>query len=166
MRVGATATIEVRVPRAEVVALASSLDGGSAVYEHSSVVTKAVALRLRAPDGGFFVEAASSETQWIESTLGFLNDDYANWRWSVTPRRRGRQRLVLSASVRSVGSDGATAETALPDQMVEVMVGGNRLRVLARWSGWIAAAIIGAVFAKLGDAPVQTVLVALRGLVE
>lgn len=166
MRVGATATIEVRLPRAEVVALASSLDGGSAVYEHSNVVTKAMALRLRAPDGGFFVESASSEIQWIESTLGFLNDDYASWRWSVTPRRSGRQRLLLAVSVRSVGSDGAAAETALPDQMVEVDVGGNRLRALARWSGWIVAAIVGAVIGRLGDAPVQTVIVALRGLVE
>jgi hypothetical protein len=166
MRLGAAAAIEVRIARAEIAALAKGLDGSSAVYQHSIVVTKAMAVRLRAPDGGFYIETASPETQWIESSLGFLNDDYASWRWMVTPRRRGRRRLLLTVSVRTIGSDGATAETALPDQTIEVSVGANRLRGIARWSGWIVAVVVGGLLAKLGEAQWQAGLVALRRLFE
>ena len=166
MWVGAPAAIEVRVARAEVAALASGLDGRSDVYQHSIIVTKAMALRLKAPDGGFFVETASPETQWIESSLGFLNDDYASWRWTVMPRRLGRQRLQLTVSARTIGSDGATAETALPDQTIEVTVRANRLRAVMRWSGWIMAAIVGGVLGKLGEAQWQAGIAALRRLME
>jgi hypothetical protein len=166
MRAGVPTKIEFRVSRAELAALASGLDGRGAVYQHSIVVTKVLALRLRAPDGGFFVEPASPETQWIESSLGFLNDDYASWRWTVTPRRRGRGRLQLVTSARTVGSDGATAETALPDQMIEVRIRANYLRAAMCWSGWIAAAVVGGVLTKFGETAWETGLAALRRIVE
>jgi hypothetical protein len=166
MRLGAAAAIEVRIARAEIAALAKALDGGGTVYQHSIVVTKAMAVRLRTPDGGFYIESVSPETQWIESSLGFLNDDYASWRWMVTPRRRGRRRLLLTVSVRTIGSDGATAETALPDQTIEVSVGANLLRGIRRWSGWIVAAVVGGVLGKLGEAQWQAGLAALRRLFE
>ncbi|HXF55783.1 MAG TPA: hypothetical protein VNK52_16840 [Hyphomicrobiaceae bacterium] len=155
-----------RVARAEIAAWAKGLDGSGAIYEHTVVVTKAMTVRLKAPDGGFYIEAASPETQWIESTLDFLHDDYASWRWVVTPRRRGRRRLLLTASVRTIGSDGATAETALPDQAIEVSVGANRMRGLARWGGWIVAAVVGGVLAQLGEAQWQAGIAALRRLFE
>lgn len=166
MRAGVPTKIEFRVSRAELAALASGLDGRGAVYQHSIVVTKVLALRLRAPDGGFFVEPASPETQWIESSLGFLNDDYASWRWTVTPRRRGRGRLQLVTSARTVGSDGATAETALPDQMIEVRIRANYLRAAMCWSGWIAAAVVGGVLTKFGETAWEAGLAALRRIVE
>jgi hypothetical protein len=166
MRVGRPVTVEVRIARAQVAALAAGLEGPGAVYQHSIVVTKAMALRLRAPGGGFLIESVSPETQWIESTLGFLTDDYASWRWTVTPQRRGRGRLQLVVSARTVGSDGVTAETALPDQTIEVQVRTNYARTVGRWSGWIAAAVAGGVLAKLGEGTWQTGIAALHKLID
>ena len=54
-----------------------------------------MSVRLRAPEGGFWIEMASPETQWIENTLGLLSDDYASWRWIVTPQRRGLGRPLF-----------------------------------------------------------------------
>ncbi len=62
-----------------------------------------------------------------------MADDFASWRWTITPRERGRQRLQLLISARTIGADGLTAETALPDQMIEVRVGVNYARTAARW---------------------------------
>lgn len=151
MRVGVPVVVEARIARADVKALAEGLQGGAAAYRHEVVVTKAMSVRLRAPDGGFVIENRSPETQWIENVLGFGNDDFASWRWTVTPRARGRKQLQLIVSARTVGADGMTAETALPDQMVDVKVAINYARTAARWMGWIVAAVIGGLLAKFGE---------------
>jgi hypothetical protein len=57
-----------------------------------------MSVRLRAPDGGFFIENASPETQWIEKTLLLSSDEFASWRWNVTPREKGKKRLQLIIS--------------------------------------------------------------------
>jgi hypothetical protein len=59
--------------------------------------------------------------------------------------------LQLIVSARTVGADGMTAETALPDQIVDVKVSINYARTAARWIGWIAAAVIGGLLAKFGE---------------
>jgi len=151
MRAGIPVVVEARVAKADVKALAEGLQGGGAAYRHEIVVTKAMSVRLRAPDGGFWIETRSPETQWIENVLGLSSDDYASWRWTVTPRERGRKQLQLIVSARTVGADGLTAETALPDQVIDVRVGINLGRTMGRWVGWIAAAIIGGVLARFGE---------------
>jgi len=151
MRVGVPVVTEARIARADVKALAEGLQGGGAAFRHEVVVTKAMSVRLRAPDGGFTIENRSPETQWIENVLGFGSDDFASWRWTVTPRARGRRPLQLIVSARTVGADGMTAETALPDQIVDVKVSINYARTAARWIGWIAAAVIGGLLAKFGE---------------
>ncbi len=151
MRAGIPVVVEARVAKADVKALAEGLQGGGAAYRHEIVVTKAMSVRLRAPDGGFWIETRSPETQWIENVLGLSSDDYASWRWTVTPRERGRKQLQLIVSARTVGADGLTAETALPDQVINVRVGINLSRTMGRWVGWIAAAIIGGVLARFGE---------------
>ncbi|HYD15026.1 MAG TPA: Clp protease N-terminal domain-containing protein [Hyphomicrobium sp.] len=151
MRVGLPVLVEARIARADVKALAEGLQGGGAAFRHEVVVTKAMSVRLRAPDGGFSIENRSPETQWIENVLGMGNDDFASWRWTVTPRARGRRQLQLIVSARTVGADGMTAETALPDQMVDVKVSINYARTAARWMGWVAAAVIGGLLAKFGE---------------
>lgn len=115
------------------------------------MVSKAMSVRLRSPTGGFFIEGASPETQWIDNVLGAVADDFASWRWSVTPKERGKKRLQLIVSARTVGADGLTAETALPDQVVEVKVGINYAKSAVHWGGWLAAAIIGGVLARFGE---------------
>jgi hypothetical protein len=151
MRIAVPALIEVRIARADVQALAEGLQGGGAAYQHEVTVTKAMSVRLRAPDGGFFIETASPETQWIEKAMLLSSDDFASWRWHVTPRDRGRRRLQLIISARTVSSDGLAAETALPDQVITVRVRTNYAKAVRRWVGWGAAAVIGGLLAKFGE---------------
>ena len=78
MRVAVPAMIEVRIARGDVQALAEGLQGGGAAYQHEVMITKAMSVRLRAPDGGFFVETASPETQWIEQAALITQEDFAS----------------------------------------------------------------------------------------
>lgn len=151
MKAGISELVEVRIARANVKALAQGLQGGGAAYKHEAMITKAMSVKLRAPDGGFWVEAASPETQWIENVLGVMTDDYASWRWTVTPKTSGQKKLQLVVSARTVGSDGLAAETALPDQLFDVRVGVNYGRSSKRVAGWLAAAIFGGVLARFGE---------------
>ncbi|MDX2258724.1 MAG: Clp protease N-terminal domain-containing protein [Hyphomicrobiaceae bacterium] len=151
MRVGRPSLVEVRIAKSEVTAIAAGLEGGGAAYRHDVLITKAMAVRLRAPDGGFFIETASPETQWIDNPGGMYTEDFASWRWTVTPKLSGRKRLQLIVSARTVGTDGVAAETALPDQVVEVRVRMNYARTFARWLGWILAAVIGGALARFGE---------------
>lgn len=151
MRVGIPMIVEARIARAEVKAIADGLQGDGAVYRHELTVTKAMQVRLKAPDGGFYIETASPETQWIENVSGLMSNDYASWRWSITARESGKRRLQLVISARSVGTDGLAAETALPDQIIDVKVGINFVRTFATWGSWIAAAIVGGVLSRFGD---------------
>jgi hypothetical protein len=151
MRIAIPALVEVRVAKADVRALAEGLQGGAAAYQHKVTVTKAMSVRLRAPDGGFFIETASPETQWIEKTILLAGDDYASWRWHVTPREKGRKRLQLVISARTVGADGLAAETALPDQVVTVRVRTNYAKTMSHWVGWGVAALVGGLLAKFGE---------------
>ncbi len=151
MRVGHSVTVEARIAKADVTALAEGLQGSGTAYRHDLVVTKAMSVRLRAPDGGFWIETASPETQWIENSLGPLSDDFASWRWTVTPQRSGKARLQLVVSARTIGTDGLAAETALPDRYINVKVRINYGRTFSHWGGWIVAAMIGGVLAKFGE---------------
>lgn len=163
MRMGVSMVVEARVARSEVKAIAEGLQGGGAVYRHEVTVTKAMSVRLRSPDGGFFIETSSPETQWIENVLGLMADDFASWRWTITPRERGKQRLQLLISARTIGADGLTAETALPDQMIEVKVSVNYAKTAARWAGWMTAAVAGGVLARFGEGLFQPLVSLLRG---
>jgi neural Wiskott-Aldrich syndrome protein len=151
MRVAIPVIVEARIARSDVKALADGLQGDGAVYHHEVTVTKAMSVRLRAPDGGFFIETASPETQWIENVQGLMSNDYASWRWSVTPKDAGKKRLQMVISARTVGADGLAAETALPDQIVDVKVGINVAKTAKRMSGWILAAVAGGVLARFGE---------------
>ncbi len=151
MRVAVPAMIEVRIARADVKALADGLQGGGAAYQHDVTITKAMSVRLRAPDGGFFIETASPETQWIERSALLSEDDFASWRWHVTPRDAGRKRLQLIISARTMSADGMVAETALPDQVITVRVRTNYGQVASRWIGWGVAAVAGGLLAKFGE---------------
>ena len=143
--------IEVRIARADLSNLADGMQGQGLAQRHELVITQAMSLRLRAPNGGFFIETSSPETQWVESKLGLLSDDFASWRWTITPQRAGRETLQLIVSARTVGGDGLMAETALPDQVFEVRVQTNYRKLAVRWSGWAAAAVVGGLFAKFGE---------------
>lgn len=151
MRVGRSERIEIRIAKASVKSLTEGLEGGGTAWRHSITVTKAMSVRLRAPEGGFFIETASPETQWIENQPGLGDDDFASWRFLVTPRARGWSRLQIIISARTVGTDGVAAETALPDQVIEIKVRANIKRVLLRLIGWSIAAVAGGALARFGE---------------
>ncbi|MGH6816962.1 MAG: Clp protease N-terminal domain-containing protein [Hyphomicrobiaceae bacterium] len=160
MRVGVSETVEVRVGKAQVEGLAAGLAGGA--HRHDIVVAKAMAVRLGAPESGFWIETRSPETQWIENRLGLPGDDFASWRWTVTPQRRGRSRLQLVISARTVGADGLTAESVLPDQTIEVRVKTNYGQVAARSGRWVAVALAGGVLGRFGEDAVAALMWVLR----
>jgi hypothetical protein len=151
MRAGVPEIVEVRIARADLQNVAVGMEGRGAPVRHDLVVTRAMSVKLKAPEGGFWIETASPETQWIESRPGLMTDDFATWRWTVLPERRGRRRLQLVAAARTVGADGLAAETALPEQMVEVRVSVNYGRAFGRVAGWVIAAMIGGALAKFGE---------------
>jgi neural Wiskott-Aldrich syndrome protein len=151
MRVGKSERVEVRIAKVTAKAITEGLEGGGVAWQHELTVTQAMSVRLRAPDGGFFIETVSPETQWIENQLGFDSDDFASWRFLVTPQSRGWSRLQIIVSARTIGADGMAAETALPDQVVDVKVRTNYQRTFLRWVGWIIAAVAGGALAKFGE---------------
>jgi hypothetical protein len=166
MRVAVPALIEVRIAKANVLALSEGLQGSGAPYHHEVKITKVMTVRLRAPDGGFFIESASPEAQWIDGEMRASSDEFASWRWHVTPREKWRRRLQMIISARTV-ADGLAAETALPDQVITVRVHTNYAKVMTRWVGWGAAAVIGGLLAKFGegafDAGLQSVAKLIAG---
>jgi neural Wiskott-Aldrich syndrome protein len=154
MRVGVTATAQVRVSRERVDGLILLLMKAKGVSQRpEGLMARALTVRLTTPDGGFWIEAMSQETQWAEAaTGGRQKDGHLTWRWSVTPQERGRGKLQLVVTARTVGRDGAVAETAPPDRTIEVTVTGGRLAGLRRWIGVLFTLAVGAVIGRFaGD---------------
>jgi hypothetical protein len=150
MRVAVPVLVEARIARADVQNLSEGMKGSGDAQQHEVNITRVMSVSLRAPDGGFFIESASPETQFIDGTHSLSADDFASWRWHVTPRERGRKRLQLVISGRAV-ADGIVAESALPDQVISVRVRTNYGKSFVRGSGWVIAAVIGGFIAKFGE---------------
>jgi hypothetical protein len=135
--------IEVRLSKANTAALLSGLKGRGELTEHNVIVTRAMSVMLRAPDGGFIIENLSPETQWIVDRPSFIETEpFGRWRWMVTPQRKGEHRLLLIISSRNVDENGMIGDTPLPDQEIEVMVQTNIRRsaeIAALWAGLIIA---------------------------
>lgn len=151
MRAGVTERVEVRIARAHVQNVTQGMDGAGGAWRHDVTVTNAMSVRIRAPGGGFFIETASPETQWIDNQFAGAGEDFASWRFQITPQRRGWSELQIIVSARSVGADGLAAETAFPDQVVDVKVRTNYGRAFLKVLGWIAAGLAGGVLAKFGE---------------
>ena len=151
MRAGIPSHAQVRISRDRIDGLILLLmKGRGMAHRPDALIMRALSVRLRAPDGGFWIEAASPETQWVDGASGLHQDEHVAWRWTVTPQRRGRVRLVLVVAARTVGHDGLAAEAAPPDRVIEVTVTGGRLRRLAGWGGFPAALILGAMLGRFG----------------
>lgn len=150
MRVGVTEFVEVRVGHGEA-DLAGTMPAGGAPVRHDLYITKAMSVRLRAPEGGFRIDSSSPETQWTEATLGPLTSDFAVWRFAVTPDRRGEAALQLVVAARVLARDGIMAETTLPERVITVHVRSNYVRATARAAAWLAALAIGGVVGRLGE---------------
>src|SRR5215470_5782675 len=142
MRNGIAATAEVRIARDKVDGLMLALAPRGVRPE--AFPTRTLAVRLRAPNGGFAIEAHAPETQWLDRSGTTPNDGFAAWRWTITPQRPGRNRLLLTVSARLVGPDGLVAEAAPSDRSIEVRIAPNYRHLGKRWVGWLVVAIAAA----------------------
>ena len=163
MRVGRTEIVEVRIARSNAKQISDGMQGSSPSYLHDLIVTKAMSVRLRAVDGNFQIEPASPETQWLDSHLGTSTDDFASWRWNITPLARGAGRLQLVASARTVASDGLSADTVLPDQIFEISVQADYRRIVLRAAGWAGLMLLGGVLSRIGQGGFETITAMWRG---
>ena len=130
LTVGVSVPIEVRITRAEIEATVPA--SHAARPTRGGQIARSMCVRLRAPEGGFTIEPGSPETQWIEDTLGLMPDDYATWRWQVTPQRSGPADLQLLVSARVLGGDGQAQEIRLPDQDISVDISRSYSGLAAR----------------------------------
>jgi len=151
MKVGVIESFEVRIARDDVLDAGRGLAGRGTPHQHALLITRAMNVRLQGEPGRFYIEASSPETQWTGSRNEHLTSDYAVWRFTVIPQRRGPADLTLVVSSRTIGSDGVVADTSLPDQKITVRVSANVTRGAKRWLGWAAVAILGAALGKLGE---------------
>jgi neural Wiskott-Aldrich syndrome protein len=162
MRIGVPATAEVRIARDKVDGLLQALNGRDPNASPDTSLTRALSVRLRGAKGGFWIEPATPETQWIESGPGRFEDAFIAWRWTVVPRRRGRSRLTLAMSVHTAGRDGVAATSSPPERVIDVSVRLNYLRRAVRSMGWIAAGLVGAALARFGPDYWPMVAVVIR----
>ncbi len=166
MRVGRPSPVEVHIPRDKIETLIMALSArGGAAFRPDGLVTRAVSVRLSAPNGGFWIEAESPETQWAESTSAKPHDEHAVWRWTVLPHRRGRNRLLLTVATRTVGRDGLASETAPPDRVIEIRVKSNKLRGFGRLLAWIVLVVIGTTVGYFMRTELTTALATLKKLI-
>jgi hypothetical protein len=150
MRVGVASNAEVRIARDKIDGLLLALKLRDGQPPGEAPLARALSVRLRGTKGGFWIEPATPETQWVESPPQRAEDDYITWRWTVVPRRRGRSRLTVMVTVHTAGRDGTLATTSPPDRVINVSVRLNQLRRAARVTGWIVAGLAGAGLASLG----------------
>jgi hypothetical protein len=174
MRAGAATVAQVRIGRDKIDSLMQLLTGSRGQAQSEATLARVLSVRLRAPDGGFAIEAETPETRWIEPAPGQNQDEAIGWQWEVTPLQRGRQRLQLVVTARTVGRDGITPETAPPDRTIEVVVSGGRIGRVMRFAGTLALLAAGMALGRLsqdklaqdifhlGTSLVETVLGLLR----
>lgn len=163
MRLGFSTEGEVRIAQERIDHLVQALSGRSVNLGYGDpIVMRALSVRLKALDGGFFIEPLTPETQWVEASPHGVHVEPLTWRWSVTPREAGKGRLVLQVSMRSIDLDGESEEVGPPDRMVEIKVRGSWVKPLIRRTFWLLA--LGAAFAagKFGTALVPLLWGAVR----
>ena len=146
MRAHVASAIEVALTKGEFLALLDGLRENATYPSEASCVS----VKLRAADGCFTIDSVSPETQWAEGEAGSSTSDCVSWRWMVTPLKPGEQRLHLVITARVPTGSGPAAVTALPEQIINVRVGSNYARRLAKLAGWVAVAVAGGLFATYG----------------
>lgn len=165
MRLFAPMIVEARIAKAVVSEMAQRLHASRGAVAHGGPLSQAVSLRLRAPNDEFFIETATPETQWIERDSGALSDDFAAWRWTLTPRLTGKSTLQLAVSTRIVAADGMVIDQAAPEHVINVRVRRNWGRITKRLAGFaialavgVAAALYGPMLFEAGNGLVQSLM--------
>ena len=146
-----TKTVEIRVPRPAVDAITGA-----------TPAVKAFALRLKSGDGRVTVEPEGPELVWLGAAAEPTLDEALIWRWRITPRARGRAKLRVQASLKSIAANGQIVDLAIPDHVAQVRITPNRAAGFARIGGWIVAMIVGGILVRFGEGPILTVVAAAR----
>lgn len=150
MRAHKTALVELRIAREETEAFVSGFEGNAEPLSHDIIVTQAMSVMLRAPDGGFLIENLAPETQWIFNRPGAATQEsFGRWRWSITPNETGERKLQLVVSARSVDQNGLAGDTVLPDQIITVHVSVNYLRTIAQAFKWAGLMLLGGLITEI-----------------
>ena len=152
---------EVRITRDKIETLMQAL-ASAGPQRPGAHLARTLCVRLRAPNGGFAIETMTPETQWIESNANLVHDDTAVWRWTIVPQRRGRRRLLLTLSARTIGADALSAETAPPDRMIDVRVKANYARRCARLIAFTVTLAAGVLLGRFGEQAWSAALAALK----
>jgi hypothetical protein len=92
---------------------------------------RAITVRLTAPEGAFFIEALTHETQWFPYRPA--GEACCHWAWTAVPAAPGSHGLKVSIFARDLDASGPGAMIALPDQTVKVRVSGNFWLALGRF---------------------------------
>jgi len=133
MRVAVPETVEVRISKEESAGLFQGVNGRGQPKTHDIQVTRAMTVRLSAPEGGFLIETLSPETQWVFDRPSFLGDEnFGRWTWAIIPNEGGKQRLRILISSRAIDENGLAGDLALPEQTVEVRVRVNYGRLIGQ----------------------------------
>ena len=95
-----------------------------------------MSLRLSAPKGGIGIEAPCPETQWVQRNASPTDRDFAAWRFTFTPQKRGSHILRLTFSYREIDVNGVIADSTLPDRVFNVVVTTNVTKICAQAAVW------------------------------
>ena len=94
--------------------------------QQAGEAVRAVTVRLTAPEGGFFIETLTPETQWLPSRPGPTEEEpFGAWSWAVVPNETGSHTLAVQVFVRDVNANGELAGSQTAEQAVEVRVRAN-----------------------------------------
>ena len=164
MRVGIAVPVEVHIARNKIESLIMALNGRGR-RPAGAFVTRAVSVRLRAPQGGF----------WIEADLA---RDAMGGGFVVSARRRSC-RLALDGPAQSARSQPPAAdglgphrwtgrradESAPPDRVIDIKVKSNKARRLGSLIVWLVVLSIGAALGYFGQDVLEAALPSIRHLI-
>ncbi|MGO9173001.1 MAG: Clp protease N-terminal domain-containing protein [Rhodomicrobium sp.] len=87
---------------------------------------RAVTVRLSAPEGGFFIEALTPETQWLFERPSVLGEEpFGTWKWSAISNESGTRVLSVSIFARDIDGNGLLGDIQVPAQAIDVRVRGG-----------------------------------------
>ena len=130
-RIGVPQQARISISREEAGLLFGQLRRPSQQPAGTEAACRAVTVRLTAPEGAFFIEALTHETQWLANRAA--GEASGNWAWTAVPAAPGSHGLKVSISARDLDASGPGAMIALPDQTIKVRVGGNLRLALGRF---------------------------------
>ena len=149
MKVSVPEEVELRISKDQASLLVSQMRGRGDPHLRQVDVTAVMSLRLTAPQDAFIIHAHSAESQWVCIGRAQTNQrNFAYWRFTLIPTRRGSNILELTLSYKQVDASGLIADSALPDESIEIRVKANLKYASAKAAAWtftlFAGAMLGA----------------------